>query len=66
VIVDRQAAQVCQLNPTASMIWTRLNGKNDIDTLVDDVCQIFEADVDVARHDVEVFLSELMQLGFIN
>jgi hypothetical protein len=65
VIVDRQSSQVCELNPTASLIWPRLNGTSDRDTLVDDVCQNFEVDVDTARHDVEVFLSELMQLGFI-
>jgi len=66
VIVDRQSAQVCQLNQTASVIWPRLNGNNDLDTLVDEVCQAFEVDVDVAQRDVKVFLSELMQLGFLN
>jgi hypothetical protein len=65
VIVDRQSAQVCHLNPTASLIWRGLNGKTDVDKLVDGVCQAFEVEVDVARHDVEGFLSELAQLGFL-
>jgi hypothetical protein len=58
VIVDRQSAQVCQLNTTASLIWSRLNGNYDFDTLVDEVCQAFEVGVDVAQRDVKVFLSE--------
>ena len=66
VILDRQAARVCELNPTASVIWPRLDGSNDLDSLVKEVCQAFDVDAAVANQDIRLFLSELMELGLLS
>jgi hypothetical protein len=65
VVVDRKSAQVCHLNPTASLIWGNLNGTNELSVLVEQVCKAFEVEDRVAESDVKVFLSELMTLGLL-
>lgn len=65
VIVDSRLAQVHQLNPTASLVWDRLDGTHDVATLASLLTESFDIGAEVAFGDIEKLLVELAQLGLL-
>jgi len=51
------------LNPTASCLWTHLDGRHTCDELVELLLASFETDRATAEADVKAFLDSLGQLG---
>jgi hypothetical protein len=52
------------LNPTASCLWTHIDGHHTSDDLVEQLIARFETDRATAEADVIAFLDSLQQLGF--
>lgn len=65
VILDREAGQVHQLNPTGRYIWELLDDGYECDSIVDVMVQEFEVARETAEADVEGFLQQLRALGLV-
>jgi hypothetical protein len=52
VLYHEALRTVCVLNPTATAIWNRLDGRTDLDAIAEDLAATFGAEVEVVRRDV--------------
>ena len=66
LVVDRVNGQVHQLNPTASYIWSKLDGKEPLARIVEMLCERFDVDASVAARDVAALAEDLKQRGLLS
>jgi hypothetical protein len=50
---------VYTLNPVAARVWSLLDGKRTIATIIDELCDEFDVDRETAHADVSTLLSDL-------
>jgi coenzyme PQQ synthesis protein D (PqqD) len=67
MLIDQTSSELVTLNPVGSLIWRTLAaGPAPVDRLAAVVSEAFpEVDLTQAAADVEVFLDELVRLGFV-
>ena len=65
VVLDRTTNQVHQLNPTASFVWQRCDGRHTTVEIADELVGAFEVDRAAARDAVVVALRQFDQLGLL-
>jgi hypothetical protein len=66
VVLDLEAEQVHQLNPTASFIWQRCDGQRTVGKIADELAGSFDVDPDTAREAVIGALRRLDELGLLD
>ena len=68
MLIDQASSELVTLNPVGSLIWRTLAaGPAPVDRLAEVVSAAFpEVDLTQATADVEVFLDELVRLGFVS
>ncbi len=67
MLIDQASSELVTLNPVGSLIWQTLTaGPAAVDRLAEVVNEAFpEVGLTQAAADVEVFLDELVRLGFV-
>ena len=65
VILDLDARQVHQLNPTARHIWNQCNGEQSIADIVEQLCESFDVDRVTAEKDVTALVRKLKEAGLL-
>lgn len=66
VVLDREAEQIHQLNPTASFIWERCDGRRTAWDIADELAGAFDVDPDTAREAVSAALRRFAELGLLD
>ena len=66
VVIDLDSRKVMGLNKTASLVWTRMDGKRTVAELVADVAQAFAVADDVATKDVVAFIAQMQARGLVD
>ncbi|RMG57498.1 MAG: PqqD family protein [Deltaproteobacteria bacterium] len=54
-----------QLNLVGAEIWMRINGINDVDKITQEISELFDADPEEMRGDVEEFIESLRERGWV-
>ncbi len=54
-----------QLNLVGAEVWLRINGVNDLDRIAEEIAELFDADVQEMREDVEEFVLSLKERGWV-
>ena len=65
VVFDRTGEHVHHLNPTASFVWSRLDGRTGADEIANGVAERFAIEAVVALRDVESLLEQLSALNLL-
>ncbi len=65
VVFDRAGGRVHQLNPTASFVWTTLDGRTDSNEIAARVAERFAVEAAVASRDVHSLLEQLTALNLL-
>lgn len=63
--VDHNGNEVFKLNGTGRTVWDLLDGKRDLQELMREISNLFDAPEPVIRNDMELFLKELLQRRMI-
>ena len=61
LIVNAEGGEILVLNEVGAFVWTLLDGRHDVASIVAAVLQEFDVDPATARSDVHSFLSALSQ-----
>lgn len=63
VLVKSRDGKIITLNPTASLVWDKLDGKKGAEELAKEVCRKFGVGGETAQHDTKKFLRDLEKKG---
>lgn len=66
LVLDDQQGRVHQLNPTASFIWKRCDGKTSVQQIVNTLTEMFDVEFDVACRDVTEAIAKLRKLDLLS
>ena len=66
VVLDLGAAQIHQLNTTASFIWNRCDGRCTVGEIADQLAESFDIDRETARQAVQETLRRFDELGLLD
>lgn len=58
-------SRLVSLNETAAWLWEQLDEDSDIDSLTKVLCEEYEVEPEVARHDVETLVENWVKAGVI-
>lgn len=65
VIVLADSGQVNVLNPVGTRMWELMDGKRNIQQIVDAICEEFDVSEEEAKRDLEEFLQQLIDVNAI-
>jgi hypothetical protein len=65
LVLDRETNRLHHLNPTASWIYRRCDGRNSVETLVDALIDQFAIERETVERDLLQTLAQLRTLGLI-
>jgi hypothetical protein len=57
--------RIFMLNPVAEYIWDRIDGKNNIQNIKDNIVSSFDVDRETAEHDIEEFVTALLKENLV-
>ena len=60
-----QAGMMHQLNLVGGMVWERCDGQHTVEDIVDDLAKEFDVERCVLNNDVETFINDLLQKGWL-
>ncbi|MBW2451328.1 MAG: pyrroloquinoline quinone biosynthesis peptide chaperone PqqD [Deltaproteobacteria bacterium] len=60
-----QAGVMHQLNLVGGMVWERCDGHRTVEDIVDDLAGEFDVERGVLKNDVEIFINDLLQKGWL-
>lgn len=63
VLVDVRGDEVLHLNPTASFMWSMLDGQTSLEEIAARMTEEFKVEKEVALRDVVEFASRLLEKG---
>jgi len=66
VVLDLGAAQIHQLNATASFIWNRCDGHCTVGEIAEKLAESFDVDYETARQAVRTTLHRFDELGLLD
>jgi len=66
VLYDVARRRTMLLNPTASALWLLLDGESTVAEIRDTLVEIFGADPEVVRRDVEAGLTQFAEMGLLD
>lgn len=65
LLVSAGQGRVLSVNTLGAFVWELVDGEKSVSDIVTAVTEGFEVAEDVARHDVEAFLEDLENRGFL-
>ncbi|MCK9994722.1 MAG: PqqD family protein [Candidatus Krumholzibacteria bacterium] len=65
VIVSPEENETHSIEDIGAFIWTRIDGKNDLDTILDEILQEYEVAASTASKDLQTFISHLMEAKLV-
>ena len=65
VVLDRAGNHIHQLNPTATFIWHRCDGRQTVPEISDEVAGAFAVDHETAREAVITSVRRFAELGLL-
>lgn len=65
VIFNPDTADAAGINPVGVMIWKLIDGQRNIENIISEVRASFEDASESITNDVEVFLNDLEEKGFV-
>jgi hypothetical protein len=65
VIVNPEENETHSIEDIGAFIWSRIDGRNDLDTILDEILGEYEVNVSTATQDLQVFISQLMEAGLV-
>jgi len=65
VIVNPEENETHSIEDIGAFIWNRIDGRNDLDTILDEILGEYEVTVSTATQDLQVFISQLMEAGLV-
>jgi hypothetical protein len=65
VLVMPQKGQVKVLNEVGACIWNLIDGKRDVQHIIDGICAEFDVDLITAEKDTIQFLTELIKRDIV-
>ena len=60
-----QAGMMHQLNLVGGLVWERCDGQHTVEDIVDDLANEFDVERGVLNNDVEIFINDLLQKGWL-
>ncbi len=66
LVLDRETNRLHHLNPTASWIYRRCDGRSSVENLVDALTEQFAVERDTVERDLLQTLAQLRTLGLIS
>lgn len=66
LLVDQDANKAFSINPCGAVVWGLLDGKRSFSDLVDGLKMACDNASETINQDIEVFLKNLLDLGFIH
>ena len=66
LVLDRETNSLHHLNPTASWIYRRCDGRNSVETLVDALSEQLRVERETVERDLLQTLAQLRALGLIS
>lgn len=65
MVVNLKDSTFHTLNPVATFIWERADGRIKAEQIIEKICQEFEVNWDTAERDCLEFLGELISKGLV-
>jgi len=65
VLVNVRSDEVVHLNPTASFLWSRLDGETDLRTIAREMTSRYQVDEETALADLVEFADRLLGQGLV-
>ena len=65
VLLDAEQNSIHKLNPTASAIWDRCDGKRDVEAICLEVAREFDCSPSDIQDDVKALMGQLTELGIL-
>ncbi len=65
VVVNLKDSTFHTLNPVATFIWEKADGRVKVEQIIKEICQEFEVDWGTAERDCREFLGELASKGLV-
>lgn len=65
-ILEKNKKTMRELNEVGGFIWELLVDVYSIEVLVNKVCKEYQVKVEVAKNDIQKFISEYVKEGYIN
>ncbi len=65
VIVSPEENETHSIEDIGAFIWNRIDGKNDLDTILDEILQEYEVASSTASKDLQTFISHLMEAKLV-
>lgn len=66
VIVNPEENETHSIEDIGAFIWNRIDGKNNLDTILDEILGEYEVAASTAAQDLQAFISQLMEAGLIS
>jgi PqqD family protein of HPr-rel-A system len=66
VVYDEREKQVHLLNPTASLVWSAIDGRASLAQIAGELSRAFGAEPAVVRSDVLELVGELTEIGLLS
>ena len=65
VIESPEENETHSIEDIGAFIWNRINGKNDLDTILDKILREYDVAASTAAKDLQTFISQLMEAGLV-
>jgi len=65
VIRSPEENETHSIEDIGAFIWKRIDGKNDLDTILDEILLEYEVAASTAAKDLQSFVSQLMEAGLV-
>jgi hypothetical protein len=65
VIVSPEDGETHSLDRIGAFIWERIDGKNDLESILGVILREYEVDADIATKDLQSFIFQLLEAGLI-
>jgi hypothetical protein len=66
VIVSPEENETHSIEDIGAFIWNRIDGKNDLDTILEEILGEYEVAASTAAQDLQAFISQLMEAGLVS
>ena len=65
VIANPRLNETISIEDIGAFIWNRIDGRNDLETILDDLLREYQVAAATATRDLQTFISQLMEAGLV-
>jgi hypothetical protein len=65
VIVSPEENETHSIEDIGAFIWNRIDGKNNLDNILDEILREYEVGASTASEDLQSFISQLMEAKLV-